>query len=213
MNTRNYDHLFKLLLIGESCVGKSAIIKRFAEDKFAATATSTVGVDFLIKNLSIPESGKVVKLQIWDTAGQERYQLITPIFYRGANAIILVYDVTDTAALAGIRKWHDEAMKLVSKDSVQFIIIGNKNDMQKDKKISTREGLEFARSLDVNLFFETSAKTGSGIENTFSKITAELIKRDIAIPKEKPSSSEAELPKDNRECSLISCPKPYCAIM
>jgi len=153
MNTRNYDHLFKLLLIGESCVGKSAIIKRFAEDKFAATATSTVGVDFLIKNLSIPESGKVVKLQIWDTAGQERYQLITPICYRGANAIILVYDVTDTAALAGIRKWHDEAMKLVSKDSVQFIIIGNKNDMQKDKKISTREGLEFARSLDVNLFF------------------------------------------------------------
>jgi len=80
MNNKNYDHLFKLLLIGESCVGKSAVIKRFADDKFSASSTSTVGVDFLIKNLSIPESGKVVKLQIWDTAGQERYQLITPIF-------------------------------------------------------------------------------------------------------------------------------------
>jgi len=212
MNTRNYDHLFKLLLIGESCVGKSAIIKRFAEDKFSVSATSTVGVDFLIKNLSIPESGKVVKLQIWDTAGQERYQLITPIFYRGANAIILVYDVTDTTALAGIKKWHDEAIKLISKANVQFIIIGNKNDMQKDKKISTQQGLEFARSLDINLFFETSAKTGSGIENTFSKITAELIRRDITAPKEKPST--IELPKDTRVCTGIGCPKQFnCTIL
>jgi len=211
MNTKNYDHLFKLLLIGESCVGKSAVIKRFAEDKFSSSSTSTIGVDFLIKNLSIPESGKVVKLQIWDTAGQERYQLITPIFYRGANAIILVYDVTDVTALNGIRKWHDEAIKLVSKDSVPFIIIGNKNDMQKDKKISTQEGLEFARSIDINLFFETSAKTGSGIENMFSKITAELIRRDVCIPKEKPT---VELPKDNRECSaIVGCPKQYCTIL
>jgi len=171
MNTRNYDHLFKLLLIGESCVGKSAIIKRFAEDKFSVSATSTVGVDFLIKNLSIPESGKVVKLQIWDTAGQERYQLITPIFYRGANAIILVYDVTDTTALAGIKKkWHDEAIKLISKDNVQFIIIGNKNDMQKDKKISTQQGLEFARSLDINLFFlKRVPKQAQGLKIHFLK--------------------------------------------
>jgi len=125
----------------------------------------------------------------------------------------LVYDVTDITALNGIRKWHDEAIKLVSKDAVPFIIIGNKNDMQKDKKISTQEGLEFAHSIGINLFFETSAKTGSGIENLFSKITAELIRRDVCVPKEKKPST-VELPKDNRECAGVAgCPKQYCTIL
>lgn len=165
MNTRNYDHLFKLLLIGESCVGKSAIIKRFAEDKFSVSATSTVGVDFLIKNLSIPESGKVVKLQIWDTAGQEKFRSITRSYYRGGAGALLVYDITRRETFEHLTMWLEDCRKY-SNQNIVIMLIGNKCDLENKRAVSKEEGEAFAKQHGVT-FLETSAKTAENVEQAF----------------------------------------------
>ena len=100
---KNYDHLFKLLLIGDSGVGKTCILFRFSDDAFNTTFISTIGIDFKIKTIDI--GGKRVKLQIWDTAGQERFHTITTSYYRGANGIMLVYDITNPKSFDNITKW------------------------------------------------------------------------------------------------------------
>eukprot|EP00475_Leptophrys_vorax_P002315 TRINITY_DN112_c0_g1_i1.p1 TRINITY_DN112_c0_g1~~TRINITY_DN112_c0_g1_i1.p1 ORF type:complete len:196 (+),score=69.77 TRINITY_DN112_c0_g1_i1:153-740(+) len=161
-----YDVLIKLLMIGDSGVGKSCLLLRFSDDSFTPTFITTIGIDFKIKTIDL--NGKRVKLQIWDTAGQERFRTITTAYYRGANGILLVYDVTDENSFLNIRNW----MKSIDQhaaDSVKRILIGNKADMVNEKVIETGRGQSLADEYQIK-FFECSAKTDQNVTEAFMEI-------------------------------------------
>jgi len=161
-----YDVLIKLLMIGDSGVGKSCLLLRFSDDSFTPTFITTIGIDFKIKTIDL--NGKRVKLQIWDTAGQERFRTITTAYYRGANGILLVYDVTDENSFLNIRNW----MKSIDQhaaDSVKRILIGNKADMVNEKVIETGRGQSLADEYGIK-FFECSAKTDQNVTEAFMEI-------------------------------------------
>lgn len=136
MSTSEYDYLFKLLLIGDSSVGKSCLLLRFADDAYVDTYISTIGVDFKIRTVEL--DGKSVKLQIWDTAGQERFRTITSSYYRGAHGIIIVYDVTDRESFNNVKQWLSEIDRYAS-DSVCKLLVGNKCDLVDSKVVDTEE--------------------------------------------------------------------------
>lgn len=136
MASIEYDYLFKLLLIGDSSVGKSCLLLRFADDAYVDTYISTIGVDFKIRTVEL--DGKSVKLQIWDTAGQERFRTITSSYYRGAHGIIIVYDVTDMESFNNVKQWLSEIDRYAS-DSVCKLLVGNKCDLVDSKVVDTEE--------------------------------------------------------------------------
>ncbi|KAH0590134.1 GTPase Ypt2 [Termitomyces sp. 'cryptogamus'] len=159
----HYDFLIKLLLIGDSGVGKSCLLLRFCDDAWTPSFITTIGIDFKIRTIEL--DGKRIKLQIWDTAGQERFRTITTAYYRGAMGILLVYDVTSENSFNNIRTWHANIEQHAS-EGVNKILIGNKSDWT-DKKIVTEEqGRELAAELGIK-FMETSAKANDGVEEAF----------------------------------------------
>jgi len=160
---KTYDQLYKLLLIGDSGVGKTSLLFRFAEDAFNATFISTIGIDFKIRTIEI--EGKKIKLQVWDTAGQERFRTITTAYYRGAMGIILVYDVTCQASFDNISNWIKNTEEHASAD-VEKMILGNKCDMEPKRQITTEKGQRLADNYGVK-FFETSARDSVNVETAF----------------------------------------------
>ncbi|MED6220296.1 Ras- protein RABE1d, variant 2 [Stylosanthes scabra] len=128
----DYDYLIKLLLIGDSGVGKSCLLLRFTDDTFTTSFITTIGIDFKIRTVEL--DGKRIKLQIWDTAGQERFRTITSAYYRGAMGILLVYDVTDESSFENIRNWIRNIEEHAS-DNVNRILVGNKADMDESKRV------------------------------------------------------------------------------
>ncbi|KAH9599968.1 Small GTPase [Trypanosoma melophagium] len=171
-----YDHLFKLLLIGDSGVGKSCLLLRFADDSYTESYISTIGVDFKIRTLNI--DGKVIKLQIWDTAGQERFRTITSSYYRGAHGIIIVYDTTDMDSFNNVKSWLNEIDKFAS-ENVNKLLVGNKSDLVTQKVVDTQMAKDFADSLGIP-FLETSAKESSNVEEAFTKMAMDIKKRVAA---------------------------------
>merc|ERR1711935_1008256 len=168
---QDYDFLFKVLIIGNSHVGKSNILLRFSENVFHESFLPTIGVDFKIKNVDVND--KVVKLHIWDTAGQERFKTITATYYKGAHGIILVYDITDRNTFNDIENWLAEIASHAS-PGVAKLLIGNKCDMEGDRQVSWQEGKDFADSLGVP-FLETSAKQRINIEECFKSLTLTIL--------------------------------------
>lgn len=171
MSKRDYDHLFKLVLIGDSGVGKSCLLLRFADDAFTDSYISTIGVDFRFRTVKIEK--KTVKLQIWDTAGQERFRTITSAYYRGADGIIMVYDVTSQESFGHVNDWLSEVNRYAS-EGTSKLLIGNKSD-RADKVVQAEEAKAFAASLNIP-FLETSAKSASNVEEAFLTMATELIK-------------------------------------
>jgi len=165
-----YDHLFKLLLIGDSGVGKTSVLFRFSEDNFNATFIATIGIDFKIRTIDI--SGKKIKLQIWDTAGQERFRTITTAYYRGAMGIMLVYDVTSEKSFNNINQWIDNITQHANAD-VEKMLLGNKADMNDQRQVSTEIGKELAQSHGIK-FMETSAKTGQNVDEAFRQLASDI---------------------------------------
>merc|ERR1711871_1164860 len=139
-----YDYLFKLLLIGDSGVGKSCLLLRFADDTYTDSYISTIGVDFKIRTIEL--DGKTIKLQIWDTAGQERFRTITSSYYRGAHGIIVVYDVTEMDSFTNVKQWLHEIERYAS-EGVNKLLVGNKADLVTKKQVETQTAKEFADSL------------------------------------------------------------------
>lgn len=174
MNTE-YDYLFKLLLIGDSGVGKSCLLLRFADDTYTNDYISTIGVDFKIKTVDL--EGKTVKLQIWDTAGQERFRTITSSYYRGAHGIIIVYDVTDQESFNNVKTWLQEIDRFGTA-GVLKLLVGNKNDLTDKKVVDTEVAKEFADSIGIP-FIETSALDSSNVEEAFLIMTKQ-IKESVA---------------------------------
>jgi Ras-related protein Rab-1A len=162
-----------LLLIGDSGVGKSSLLLRFADNTFTESFISTIGVDFKIRTVTV--NGASVKLQIWDTAGQERFRTITSSYYRGAHGIIVAYDVTNPETFNNVQKWLQEIDRYAC-ENVHRLLVGNKADLQSERKVSTEDGKEFADSLNLE-FLETSAKNAHNVEETFSRLATLILQR------------------------------------
>lgn len=164
----------KLLTIGNSGVGKTCLLLRYANDSFSPTFITTIGIDFKIKTIEV--DGKRVKLQIWDTAGQERFRTITTSYFRGAQGILLVYDVTDRNSFNCIKTWVDEIDRNADKH-VNKVLIGNKCDVDDSARaVSRSEGESLAREYGM-AFFETSAKKDIGVAEAFSTIARQVVSR------------------------------------
>ena len=168
---QQYDFLFKILLVGNSSVGKSSLFLRFVDDIWNDVFVPTIGVDFKIKTLKINE--KNVKLQIWDTAGQERFRTIISSYYRGAQGILLVFDVTEKESFESLNNWLIEIEKNANKNVVK-ILIGNKSDLEDKRVISYSQAKDFADSNGLK-YVETSAKTNNNVTEAFSEIGKELM--------------------------------------
>jgi Ras-related protein Rab-1A len=192
----DYDYLFKILLIGNSGVGKSSLLLRFADDTFTDNFMPTIGVDFKIRTLEV--DGRTIKLQIWDTAGQERFKTITSSYYKGAHGIIVVYDVTDKESFKNIDTWMNEVEKHAS-DNVSRILVGNKNDLEESRQVSTDEGKELADQYNIR-FMETSAKESANVEEAFTLMTKEIKSRVVHTEARKPTQTGKKLaaPKNKK---------------
>lgn len=176
MATKSYDYLFKLLLIGDSGVGKTSILFKFSEDTFSTAFISTIGIDFKIRTIEV--DGKKIKLQVWDTAGQERFRTITTAYYRGAMGIMLVYDVSNTKSFENISNWIRNIEMHATQD-VELMILGNKCDINEKRQVSKEKGEQLALQHSIK-FMETSAKANINIEEAFTTLA-----RDIKLKMEK----------------------------
>ncbi|KAF9953113.1 Ras- protein Rab-11A [Mortierella alpina] len=166
-----YDFLFKIVLIGESSVGKTNILSRFTRNEFTLESKSTIGIEFATPQ-SIEIEGKVIKAQIWDTAGQERYRAITAAFYRGAVGALLVYDISKLSTFHSLERWLSELREHADNSSV-IMLIGNKSDLKHLRAVPTEEARLFAEKNNL-LFLETSALDGTNIGAAFTEVIAEI---------------------------------------
>ena len=164
------DYKIKLIIVGDSGVGKTNLISRFAEDKFELNSKATIGVEFIYKTLKI--NGAIFKIEIWDTAGQERYKSISSAYYKGAKGAIVVYDITSEASFYNIDLWINEVQMKVTND-LQIMLIGNKTDLYKERKISVEKGIEKAKSLNIKLF-EASALDKTNVNEAFIYLLKEI---------------------------------------
>ncbi len=166
-----FDHLFKILIIGESGVGKTCFLLRYAENSFVANHLLTIGIDFKIKVIEI--EGKNIKLQIWDTAGQDRFRTITKTYYKGSHGVILVYDVCDERSFGNVKNWVNQ-IEQNAKSSICKVLVGNKCD-KAERVITEEQGRKLAEEYNMK-FYETSAKTGQNVEEAFRYLTGEILK-------------------------------------
>jgi Ras-related protein Rab-1A len=173
--TKDYDYIFKIVLIGDTCVGKSCILVRFSDDIFNDNYVTTIGVDFRFKTMIVKE--KVAKIQIWDTAGEERYRSITTAYYRGAAAILICCDCTNIESFNNVNNWVEEIGKYTDKDTVDKIILMNKCDLEKERKVERSEIEKFEKESGLKVL-EVSAKTGEGIDKAFEYVISNLIDKN-----------------------------------
>ncbi|KAF6011356.1 hypothetical protein HII13_002718 [Brettanomyces bruxellensis] len=162
---------FKLVLLGESAVGKSSIVQRFVKDSFNDFKESTIGAAFLTQTIDL-DSDTTVKFEIWDTAGQERYRSLASIYYRNAQSALVVYDITQKASLDKAKYWIKELQKQAS-NNIVIALVGNKTDLEEERQIPTEEAQAFANEAGL-LFFEVSAKSGKGIKECFREIALKM---------------------------------------
>uniref|UniRef100_M4C687 Uncharacterized protein n=2 Tax=Peronosporaceae TaxID=4777 RepID=M4C687_HYAAE len=167
-----YDYLFKIVLIGDSGVGKSNLLSRFTRNEFNLESKSTIGVEFATK--SIVAEGKTIKAQIWDTAGQERYRAITSAYYRGAVGSLMVYDITKHGTFENVERWLKELRDHADANTV-IMLVGNKSDLRDLRAVSTEEAMAFAEKNNL-AFIETSALEATGVDTAFQRILTEIYK-------------------------------------
>ncbi|XP_039628527.1 ras-related protein Rab-3D-like [Polypterus senegalus] len=196
---QNFDYMFKLLIIGNSSVGKTSFLFRYADDTFTSAFVSTVGIDFKVK--TVYRNEKRVKLQIWDTAGQERYRTITTAYYRGAMGFLLMYDITNQDSFNAVQDWATQ-IKTYSWDNAQVILVGNKCDLEDDRVIPTEDGKRLADDLGF-VFFEASAKDNINVKQVFERLV------DIICEKMNESvDSDQSIVSNNKGSPLSEHPPP-----
>ncbi|MHA2378395.1 MAG: Rab family GTPase [Candidatus Thorarchaeota archaeon] len=173
----SYDYLFKVVVLGEGAVGKTAIVTRFSHGFFRTDYKTTIGSQFAVKNIHVPEEGDkelIVKLQIWDVAGQSRFQILRPMYYRGSNGGLLVYDVSRRRTFMLLEEWLDELHKAIQK-KIPLVLVANKTDLP-DRVVEPSEGREFADAHGMP-YVESSAKTGEGITDIFANLGVTLVEK------------------------------------
>ena len=171
--TSEPNHTFKILTIGESGVGKTCVLRRFVENKFLKNHLATIGIDF--KTRVIDVNGLNIKLKIWDTAGQERFRNITNQYYKGADGILLVYDVTDEESYNKIHDWMDQITSNTDNEDIGLVLLGNKCDMEQ-RTVTEQMGKDLANDLKIS-YYETSALSGQGITEAFKGLTIDIMKK------------------------------------
>ncbi len=164
------DYKLKVVIVGDSGVGKSNLIKRFTTNEFLANSKATVGVEFLSKSYKIND--KIFKIEMWDTAGQERYKSITSAYYKGAKGALVVYDTTSAQSFENVDKWYNEIKEKTGKD-IKLILIGNKIDLAEQKVVNTDEALAKAKTWGIPLM-ETSAKSAFNVKEAFHDLLKEM---------------------------------------
>uniref|UniRef100_T1JME3 Ras-related protein Rab-39B n=1 Tax=Strigamia maritima TaxID=126957 RepID=T1JME3_STRMM len=170
-----FDYQFRLILIGDSTVGKSSLLKAFTDGKFAEISDPTVGVDFFARLVEI-DDGKRVKLQLWDTAGQERFRSITRSYYRNSVGAMLVYDITNRSSFEHMPEWLYEAKRHIEPHKAVFQLVGCKSDMDSDRQVAEEEAQQLADFYNIS-FMETSAKTGLNVEDVFTQIAQRIYRK------------------------------------
>ncbi|XP_039180470.1 ras-related protein Rab-11B isoform X2 [Crotalus tigris] len=168
MGTRDdeYDYLFKVVLIGDSGVGKSNLLSRFTRNEFNLESKSTIGVEFATRSIQV--DGKTIKAQIWDTAGQERYRAITSAYYRGAVGALLVYDIAKHLTYENVERWLKE-LRDHADNNIVIMLVGNKSDLRHLRAVPTDEARAFAEKNNLS-FIETSALDSTNVEEAFKNI-------------------------------------------
>ena len=186
---QDYDFLYKILLIGDSSVGKTSVLLRYVDDFYNPEFQTTIGVDFEISTLEL--DGKVVKLQLWDTAGQDRFRNIVASYYRGAQGIVLMYDITNSTSFNNIKKWFEESQNYLQ-SSTPKLLVGNKSDLDSQRAVAQEDALQLAESLNMD-FIETSAKTSSGVKEAFVKLTRGIYQTTASLkPNTTPTTKISE---------------------
>lgn len=170
-----FDYQFRLILLGDSTVGKSSILKYFCEGRFSPQSDPTVGVDFYTRLVEV-RPGIRVKLQLWDTAGQERFRSITRSYYRNSVGGLIVYDITNRASFLNVTDWLQEAKAYMQPRDPVFLLIGHKTDLATKREVSQDEGEKLSNFYDMH-FLETSAKTGLCIEDVFRMLSIDIYER------------------------------------
>ena len=161
---------YKIVFLGNQSVGKSSMIHRFIYDSFDESYQATIGIDFMSQKMYVED--KIIILNLWDTAGQERFKSLIPSYIKDSAVAIVCYDVTNRESFQSVEKWIEDARNL-REDDVLLILSGNKCDLADARQVSTEEGEEYARKMDL-MFFETSAKTGINIKNLFYELAKKL---------------------------------------
>lgn len=165
------DYVFKVIIVGEAGVGKSCLLRRYADQSFTENYINTIGVDFKVRTLDI--MGKVVKLNIWDSAGQERFRTIVNTYYRGAHGICVVYDITDTESFEKVGEWLKDVSEL-AEASAKKLIIGSKVDLDSKRQVPLQDVENYANNLNIP-FIETSSKSGHNVQQAFMQMTKMLM--------------------------------------
>ena len=173
MEDENYEMMFKVVLVGDSFVGKTNIMSKYLKNEFHEDSKATVGVEFGSKQFTI--EGHSVKAQIWDTAGQERYKAITSAYYKGAKGAFIVYDITRKNSFESVERWVSDIISVADK-KITIILIGNKSDLEDQRQVTKEEAEEKATKLEI-AFMETSALSGDNLEKAFEKMMNEVFQK------------------------------------
>ena len=176
---RDHDYFIKVVLVGNSAVGKSSLMMRFADDQFKETYLNTIGVDFRFKTIKV--DGARVKVQIWDTAGQEKFRTITSTYYKGADSVVLVYDMTNEKSFKEIENYWVDEIKQHIDDIGSFMVIGNKSDLASKKCVDTEMASQLKIGKAPTLFFECSAKEDTNVHKAFEEMARAFIKKKQEI--------------------------------
>ena len=202
-DSENYEHLYKIIIIGDSGVGKSNILGRYLNNEFKQDTKSTVGVEFGSKKIKV--DGANIKLQIWDTAGQERYRAITSAYYKGSKGCFIVYDITSEQTFENVEKWYQEIIK-TAENGISIILVGNKCDLESDRKITAEMGENKARTLNCP-FFETSALNNTNIENVFQSISEDIYNRCKNDRNNEDDDDDYEIVKEDKNININTTEK------
>ena len=207
MKKESYDLLFKLILIGDSCVGKSNILSKYLKNEFDQSSKATVGVEFGTKTVEMND--KKIKIQIWDTAGQERYRSITSAYYKGAKGAFIVYDITRRNTFDNIDKWISD-LKTNGDNNISIMLIGNKSDLNDKREVETNEGIKKSEETKI-AFMETSALSGENIIKAFNELIEQIyqnnclnVEEDIDIEIDK-GVNLSEEKKENNDTKKTCC--------
>lgn len=176
-NVVGFDHVFKVVVIGDSAVGKSSIVSRYTDDIFVEDMAATIGVDFRVKTVSVGE--KKIKLTMWDTAGQERFRTLTGSYYRGAQIVFIVFDVTRHPTFESVEAWIREIQDNFAHASIIKVLIGNKID-KSPRAVEVHEAVELAKRYEM-LYIETSAKSKTGVVDAFNTAVKQVLLHDELV--------------------------------
>ena len=192
----NYELLYKIIIIGDAAVGKSNILTRFTRNEFSENTKSTVGVELGVKFIKV--KGVNTKIQIWDTAGQERYRSITSSYYKGSHGCFIVYDITNETSFENVERWYEYVQREAGKN-ISIILVGNKCDLENERKISKEKGQEKAKNLKC-AFYETSALSGVNISQIFEELTNNIY--DSTGGNKNDEEFDIEFENDNKGVNL-----------